>query len=159
MLPLQWRHNERHDISNYQPHDCLLNRLFSHRSKKTSKFRVTGLCAGNSPVNDEFSQRASNEENVSIWWRHHAPLNSECSRACDETTNRLIWLNSSSEDQTRNHNKTSTRPRTKYWKRNVILRIFSQLRAPELWHWYTYTSLLKSFLTCHWYILGTTKVR
>ena len=27
----------------------LLNRLFGHRSKKTSKLRVTGLCAGNSP--------------------------------------------------------------------------------------------------------------
>ena len=29
--------------------DCLLNRLFRCRSKKTSKLRVTGLCAGNSP--------------------------------------------------------------------------------------------------------------
>ena len=27
----------------------LLNRLFTHRSKKTSKLRVTGLCVGNSP--------------------------------------------------------------------------------------------------------------
>ena len=42
------------------------------RSKKTSKLRVTGLCAGNSPVTSEFpAQRASNTENVSIWWRHH----------------------------------------------------------------------------------------
>ena len=42
------------------------------RSKKTSKLRFTGLCAGNSPVTDEFpAQRASNAENVSIWWRHH----------------------------------------------------------------------------------------
>ena len=31
-----------------------------------------GLCEGNSPVTGEFpSQRASSEENVSIWWRHH----------------------------------------------------------------------------------------
>ena len=30
-------------------HHCLLNRLFRRRSKKTSKRRVTGLCAGNSP--------------------------------------------------------------------------------------------------------------
>ena len=44
---LQWRHNERrHGVSNHQPHDCLLNRLFRRRSKKTSKLRVTGLCAG-----------------------------------------------------------------------------------------------------------------
>ena len=34
------------------------------RSKKTSKFRVTGLCEGNSPVIP--SQRAVNAENVSI---------------------------------------------------------------------------------------------
>ena len=40
--------------------------------KNTSKLRVTGLCAGNSPVTGEFSaQMASNAENVSIWWRHH----------------------------------------------------------------------------------------
>ena len=69
---LQWRHNDRHGISKHQPHDCLLNRLFRHRSKKTSKFRVTGLCEGNSPVTGEFpTQRASKAENVSIWWRHH----------------------------------------------------------------------------------------
>ena len=43
-----------------------------HRSKKTSKLRVTGLYAGNSPVTGEFpAQRASNAGNVSIWWRHH----------------------------------------------------------------------------------------
>ena len=42
------------------------------RSKKTSKPRVTGLCAGNSPVTGEFpTQMASNAENVSIWRRHH----------------------------------------------------------------------------------------
>ena len=39
------------------------------RSQKTSKLRVTGLCEENSPVTDEFpAQRASNVENVSIWW-------------------------------------------------------------------------------------------
>ena len=37
------------------------------RSQKTSKFRVTGLREGNSPVTGEFpTQRASNAENVSI---------------------------------------------------------------------------------------------
>ena len=50
------------DISNHQAHDCLLNR-FRRRRKKTSKLRVTGLCAGNSPVTFEFSaQRASYAE-------------------------------------------------------------------------------------------------
>ena len=69
---LQWRHNERDGVSNRQPHDCLLSRLFRLISKKTSKLRVTGLCARNSPVTGEFpAQRAGNAENVSIWWRHH----------------------------------------------------------------------------------------
>ena len=69
---LRWRRNERDSVSNHQPHDCLLNRLFRRRSKKTSKLRVTGLCAGNSPGTGEFpAQMASNAENVSIWWRHH----------------------------------------------------------------------------------------
>ena len=48
-LTLQWRHNECDGVSNHQPHDCLLCRLFGRRSKKTSKLRVTGLCAGKSP--------------------------------------------------------------------------------------------------------------
>ena len=34
---LQWRHNERNGVSNHQPHNCLLNRVFRRRSKKTSK--------------------------------------------------------------------------------------------------------------------------
>ena len=69
---LQWRHNGRNSVSNHQPHDCLLNRLFRRRSKKTSKLRVTGLCAGNSPGTGEFpAQMASYAANVSIWWRHH----------------------------------------------------------------------------------------
>ena len=46
---LQWRHNGRDCVSNQQPRDCLLKRLFRLRSKKTSKLRVTGLCAGKSP--------------------------------------------------------------------------------------------------------------
>ena len=41
--------------------------------KKTSKLRVTGLCAGNSPETGEFpAQMASYAENISIWWGHHA---------------------------------------------------------------------------------------
>ena len=69
--PLQWRHNGRDSVSNHQPNDCLLNRLFRRRSKKTSKLRVTGLCVGNSPGTGEFPvQMASYAENVSIWWRH-----------------------------------------------------------------------------------------
>ena len=73
--PLHWRHNEKDGVSDHQTHDYLLNRLFMRRSRETSKPRVTDLCAGNSPVTGEFpAQRASNTENVSIWWRHHAQL-------------------------------------------------------------------------------------
>ena len=58
-ISLQWRHNGRVGVSNRQPHECLLNRLFRIRSKK-------------SPATGEFpAQMASNAENVSIWWRHH----------------------------------------------------------------------------------------
>ena len=70
---LQWRHNGRDDVSNHRRLDCLPNRLFTRRSKKTSKLRVTGLCGGNSPLTGEFpAQRASNAQNVPIAWRHHA---------------------------------------------------------------------------------------
>ena len=73
--PSQLCHNERDGVPNHQPHDCLPNRLFRRRSKKISKLRVTGLCAGNSPVTGEIpAQRASNAENVSIWRNHqHFP--------------------------------------------------------------------------------------
>ena len=71
-ITLQWRHNGHDSVSNHHSHDCLLNRLFKRRSKKTSKFRATGLFAGNSPGTGEFpAQMASDAENVSIWWRHH----------------------------------------------------------------------------------------
>ena len=69
---LRWRHNDHAGVSNHQPHGCLLNRLFRRKPKKTSKLRVNGLCAGNSPGTGEFpAQMASYAENVSIWWRHH----------------------------------------------------------------------------------------
>ena len=58
-VTLQWRHNGHNGVSNHRPCDC-------------SKLSITGLCAGNSPSTGEFpAQRASNAENVSIWWRHH----------------------------------------------------------------------------------------
>ena len=69
---LRWCHNGHDSVSNHQPHDCLLKRLFRRRSTKTSKLRSTGLCAGNSLGTGEFpTQMASNAKNVSIWWRHH----------------------------------------------------------------------------------------
>ena len=72
---LQWRHNGRDGVSNHRRLDCLLNRLFRRQSKKTWKLHVTGLCERNPPVIGGFpSQRATNTENVSIWWRYHVYL-------------------------------------------------------------------------------------
>ena len=34
---LEWRHNERDGVSNHQPHDCLLNRLFKAQIKENIK--------------------------------------------------------------------------------------------------------------------------
>ena len=90
-ITLRWRHNGQDSVSNHQPHQCLLNRLFGCRSMKTSKLRVTGLCAGNSPGTGEFpAQMASNAENVYIWWRYHdvmacgltAPINYYLDHCC-----------------------------------------------------------------------------
>ena len=41
----------------HQPHDGLLKSLPMRRSKKTSNLRVTGICAGNSPVTGEFPHK------------------------------------------------------------------------------------------------------
>ena len=46
---IRWRHNGHDCVYNHQPHHCLLNHIFGCRSKKTSRRRVTGLCAGTSP--------------------------------------------------------------------------------------------------------------
>ena len=45
-ISLQWRHNERDDVSNHRRLDCLLNCLLRRRSKKTSKLRFIDLCEG-----------------------------------------------------------------------------------------------------------------
>ena len=46
---LRWRHNGHGGVSNHQPHDCLPNRLFGGRSKKTSKLRAIHWGPVNSP--------------------------------------------------------------------------------------------------------------
>ena len=71
---LHWRHNDHDGVSNHQPHGCLLNRLFGRWSKKTSKLRVTGLCAGNSPgpVNSPHKGPVTRKmfpfDDVIMWW-------------------------------------------------------------------------------------------
>ena len=95
--PLPWRHNERDGVWNHRRLGCLFNYLFRRRSKKTSKFCVTGICEGNPPVTDGFpSQRASNAENFSIWWRHHAQhftRYSICVFLCSAYATLLIYNN------------------------------------------------------------------
>ena len=89
--PLQWRHNERDGVSIHHPHDCLLNRLFRRRSNITSKLRTTGLCEGNSPVTGEFpAQRASDAENVCIWWRHYVMCSYDVNNV-GHICLRLLW--------------------------------------------------------------------
>ena len=70
LCSLQWRHDKHGGLM------IVYSTVFSRcRSKKTSKLSVIGLCKGNSPVTDDFpAQRASNAENVSIWWRHSVVL-------------------------------------------------------------------------------------
>ena len=53
---LRWRHNESDGVSNHQPGDCFLNRLFRRRSEQTSKLRATSLCEGirRWPVNSPY---------------------------------------------------------------------------------------------------------
>ena len=129
---LQWRHNEQDSVSNHQPHNCLLNCLFRPGSNKTSKLRVTGLCAGNSPGTGEFpAQMASNAENVSIWWRHHGLPYSFAGSRCPYTSlwweGRVCWLIVS---RCRWHLGTS-----QHWKKirqhdNVIK---SKKKSPRYW--------------------------
>ena len=71
--------------------------LYSRRrSKKTSKLRVSGLCAGNSPVTGEFpAQRASNVENVSIGWHPHhiTPCLPYCFQDSPLKAIQMLWVN------------------------------------------------------------------
>ena len=76
--PLHCNHNERDGVSNHRCLDCLPNRLFRRRSKKTSKRCVTGLCEWNSPVTGQFpSQRAmfchhaNSDSPMIIGWCHY----------------------------------------------------------------------------------------
>ena len=116
-------------VSNYQPHDCLLNRVFRRRSKKTSNLRVTGLCAGNSPGTGEFpAQMASKAENVSIWWRHHVLCSSrrQCptwprahSEEFDPAVNELwmgLWCFTLSRYGEKSMNKCVAKPQALKWK-------------------------------------------
>ena len=68
VMILQWRHNERDSLSKHRRLDCLQN---------TPKLRVTSLCEWNPPVTGRsHSLRASNAENVAIWWTNRGTRSS-----------------------------------------------------------------------------------
>ena len=67
---LQWRHNGRESVSNHQPYDCFLSRLFRRRSKKSSASLAFARGIHRGP------QMANNAENSSIWWRNHITIRS-----------------------------------------------------------------------------------
>ena len=132
MHTLQWRHNEPDGVSNHQPHDCLLKRLFRRRSKKASKLRVTGLCAGNLSVTGESpAQRASNTENVSIWWRHHAFVRLDSQHRC-----LIVNLNSLHPGRCGGNFKSVNSKRMLRIKlMGIFLRNWSQVNAREYICW------------------------
>ena len=64
-ITLQWHHNELDGVSNHQLHDCLLNCLYRHKSKKTSKLRLTWLV--NSPHKWPVTQKMLPFHDLIIW--------------------------------------------------------------------------------------------
>ena len=69
---LQWRHNEPDGILNHR-RLIVYSTVCSGADQRKHQSSASLTFAGNSPVTGEFpAQRASNAENVSIWWRHHA---------------------------------------------------------------------------------------
>ena len=77
---LQWRHDGHDGFSNHQPHDCLLNLLSRRKSKKTSKLRVTGIYAGNSPWIPR--TKCQWRGKCSIGWRQHGDGCKHCMQSC-----------------------------------------------------------------------------
>ena len=132
--PLQWCHDDRDGFSNHWDHDCLINHLFMTKSKKTSKLCVTGLCEGNSPVTGEFpAQRASNAENISIWWCNHDSLWS--------TGDHLKWLLNNMEV---------------YWITGAPLlkhieaeAKFGDILQMTFWNWFSWMKIFAFPFKCH----------
>ena len=72
-ITLQCRHNEGNSVLNHRRLDCLLGGLFRRRSRKKIKAQrhwpLWGEFTGDRWIH---TQRASNVEHISIWWRNHA---------------------------------------------------------------------------------------
>ena len=139
LTSLQWRHYEHDGVSNRRRLDCLLNRFFRHRSRKTSKLCVTGLCEGNSPVTGEFpTQRTNDAENVSIWWRHH--VEQVMAIFWDDGENAmhcgiLWWSIASCTSSTPMWHSDATWHRSSWptLVRVMACRLFGAKSLPELW--------------------------
>ena len=72
---LQWRRNDRDVVSNTSFKIVYSVVYSSADQRKPQSSASLAFCEGKSPATGEFpSQRASNAENVSIWWRNHVGL-------------------------------------------------------------------------------------
>ena len=71
LKPLQWRHNERNGVSNHRCLGCLLDRLFRRRSRRHLSSTSMAFVKEITDNRWILSQRPSNAENGSNWWRHH----------------------------------------------------------------------------------------
>ena len=91
----QWRHNGHDSVSNHQPHECLLNRLFRRRSKKTSNSAslvfVRGIHRGlvNSPHKWPVTRKMFPFDDV-IMSKFNLLL---CCAECNITESNVCWPN------------------------------------------------------------------
>ena len=96
-ITILWRHNGSDSVSNHQPHDCLLSRLFRRISKKTSKLCVTGFFVGNSPgTGDEVIMVAIYNvmklTNQNIWWLRYRPITPTLLRKLTQAELNRHWI-------------------------------------------------------------------
>ena len=101
------------------------------RSKKTSKLRVTGPCAGISLVTGEFpAQKVSNAENAFIWWHHHEPGHHRFENTFQLIYNQINWVK---------YNTFSVKTRWIWWP---LLSQSQQVRN-QCWIMVTWTHQVK----------------
>ena len=74
--PSLWRHCNAEMSIKTSPFTCLYSGVCSCWYQMTHpSFALLALCEGNPPVTGGFSsQRASNSERISMWWRLHATI-------------------------------------------------------------------------------------
>ena len=103
-ITLQWRHMSVMASQITRRSTLFFRSLLRPTSKKASELRVTGFLWGEPPAPGGFaSQRVSNEEIISISWRHHGipgyqswHTSQDNSCLCNGLVNeyaKIIWLN------------------------------------------------------------------